>query len=99
MARGRSFMQASRERPSTPTEPLPPGVDDGVPSPAVCRTLHSTVAARNASARDAVAGPGVDGAPPPALLFVTVTALASSRLLETLALELRIRPQVQILLK
>ena len=60
-------MQSSRERPSTPTEALPPGVNDGVPPPAV-RHTRSSVAAGNASARDAVAGPGVDGvAPPPPL--------------------------------
>ena len=79
MARKRAMAQSSRqERPATPTEPLPPGVDDSVPPPCPRRSLRH----RNASARDVVAGPeGV--APPPSLprrsLRVQARANASAR--------------------
>ena len=54
-----------RERPATPEEPLPAGVEDSVPPPPLCRSRRH-VATTNPSTRDAAAGPGVDGAAPPA---------------------------------
>ena len=53
-----------RERPATPEEPLPAGVEDSVPPPPLRRSRR--VATTNPSTRDAAAGPGVDGAAPPA---------------------------------
>ena len=91
MARGRAMMQASGARPSTPTEDLQPGVDGHPPpQPPLAVRRSARAAAMNPSARDAAAGPGVDGAPLLHLLFVAVPAFTFG-LLETLALELRIR--------